>query len=257
MKGKTGVVALVQARMSSSRLPGKVLMRCGRGTFLGQQIQRIESAQVFDEVVVLTSSDSSDDPIVQFCDSFGIAYFRGNLSNVFNRFQSYLLNHRGRFTHFARFTADCPFVCSDIAKQLVKLALENGEDYLSNTLYPTFPDGMDIEIVRISAFLKLLDINLSSYEYEHVTPGLYLRPVEFSLGNLVTKPNLSNYRWTLDEPRDSDFLSRVASDYPEIVLDSRYTKIRDFILVGGSESSKTTLRERISPGPWTEYPLSI
>lgn len=257
MNRSTGVVALVQARMSSSRLPGKVLMPCGQNTFLGQQIQRIKSAGVFDDVVVLTSLDTSDDPIFEFCNSLGHAIFRGELLNVFKRFQSFLSIYGDRFTYFARFTADCPFVCSDIAKKLVDLTLENEKDYLSNTLRPTFPDGMDIEIVKISSFLKLLNKNLSDYECEHVTPGLYLRPEEFSLGNLITNPNLANYRWTLDKAEDSEFLSMVATNHPDVVQNSTYMKIRDFILAGGSENSKTTFRESISPGPWIEYPFPI
>ena len=162
----SGVVALVQARMSSSRLPGKVLLPCGKNTFLGQQLKRVYSSKRISKVVVLTSTHESDDNIVDFCENSEIPFFRGNLQNVFRRFSDFLAQNSKDYRFFVRLTADCPFTCSDLIDEAIKIAAEGDYDYVSNTLLPTFPDGMDIEVVKISSFLQLNELNLSDYERE-------------------------------------------------------------------------------------------
>ena len=254
-KSNASVVALVQARMSSSRLPGKVLLPCGSSTFLGQQIKRIRASHRISKIVVLTSTHESDDKIAEFCTNSNISFFRGNLHDVFHRFHDFLTQYPQEFRYFARLTADCPFTCSDLIDETIKIAFEGDYDYVSNTLLPTFPDGMDTEIVKIETFLQLSEYDLSEYEREHVTPGLYFRPKEFRLANLTTSPNLSQFRWTLDTESDSIFLSEISENYPDLVSNPRFELIKELILEKGATFPQTELRKAISTGPWTEYPL--
>lgn len=251
-----GILALVQARMSSKRLPGKVLMPCGQGTFLSQQLKRISSSKNVRKVVVLTSSDDSDEAIVDFCTSHDTQVFRGNLHDVFQRFYDFLEHESSNLSHFARLTADCPFICSDLIDDVAEIALQSDFDYVSNTLEPTFPDGMDVEVIKIESFLNLKGINLNSYEREHVTPGIYFRPGIYSLANLTNSLNLSHYRWTLDTLSDATFLSKISNEFPEIVTNPSYRKIKELILDKGNYFPKTDTRKPISEGPWIEYSYS-
>ena len=248
-----GVVALLQARMSSSRLPGKVLLPCGESTFLGQQIMRIRSSRLISKIIVLTSTHESDDSIANYCNNLNIPVFRGNLHDVYQRFYDYLNSLSQEMKYFVRLTADCPFACGDLIDEVVRIALDSDCDYASNTLLPTFPDGMDVEVVKIASFLKLNDYKLNSYEREHVTPGLYFRPEIFSLANLSTSPNFSNFRLTLDTKWDADFLSRISDLYPNLVAVPTYSKIRDLITSDEENFPQTQIRNAISKGPWVEY----
>ena len=137
------VYALIQARMSSSRFPGKVIQELQSKPMILSQIERVLKSRSIDDVYVLTSTDSSDDVLCDILLDAGIRVFRGNLLNVNTRFLDFLENNPDCEV-FIRLTADCPLSCSDIIDRSVTILKENNLDYVSNTLFPTFPDGMDV-----------------------------------------------------------------------------------------------------------------
>jgi spore coat polysaccharide biosynthesis protein SpsF len=157
--------------------------------------------------VVATSIDGSDDELVRVLDDAGVTVRRGPLDDVVGRFA--LVVDEFNPDQIVRLTADCPLTDPAVIDVVIDEHLERDGDYTSNTLTPTFPDGLDVECVSRTAFARLLALDLTPAEREHVTLGLYSRPDQFSLHNVTQSPDRSNLRWTVDVPADLDFVEAV------------------------------------------------
>lgn len=193
--------------MSSSRLPGKVLKEINGMPMIYWQLNRIAKARSVDKIVVATSTDTSDNPLAEFLISQKVDFVRGSLSNVKERFDLALREFPA--DSFIRLTGDCPLVMPSLIDQLAANFDSAEVDYLSNTIIPTFPDGLDIEIVASDAFKRLGDNGLSKAEMEHVTYGLYSRLGKFRVQNFANTQDLSDLRWTVDYQEDLDFVRQV------------------------------------------------
>ena len=204
-------VAILQARMSSSRLPGKVMMPLNGEPMIYRQIERIRRASTIDEVIVATSTDPSNDSLVEFLQNQGIEVFRGSLNDVLSRFSE--IQKDIKSTAIVRLTGDCPLVMPELIDKMVAKFYEANVDYLSNTLELTYPDGLDVEVVRPSVFTKLAELDLSETEREHVTLGIYSRPSIFTLENFHGGEDLSQRRWTVDYLEDLVFVRQVFSEF--------------------------------------------
>jgi spore coat polysaccharide biosynthesis protein SpsF len=204
-------LAILQARMSSSRLPGKVMLKLNGKPMIFHQIERIRQASTVDEVVVATSIDSSDDSLSDFLVENEIRVFRGSLNNVLSRFLEIqqILNPTG----VIRLTGDCPLVMPELIDRMVHCFWDSNLDYLSNTLELTFPDGLDVEVFKPSTLEKLAKFDLSEQEKEHVTLGIYTRPSMFTLRNFRGETDLSQHRWTVDYLEDFDFIREIYSAF--------------------------------------------
>ena len=204
-------VAILQARMSSSRLPGKVMMPINGEPMIYRQIERIRQASTIDEVIVATSTDPSDDSLVEFLLDKGIEVFRGSLNDVLSRFSE--IQKVIKSTAIIRLTGDCPLVMPELIDRMMAKFYDTNVDYLSNTLEPTYPDGLDVEIIRPSVFGKLAALDLNDAEREHVTLGIYSRPEIFVLENFRCDEDLSQRRWTIDYLEDLVFVRRVFNQF--------------------------------------------
>ena len=224
-------IGLIQARMSSHRLPGKVLKPIGG---------------------VLTSTESSDDEIESFCIENGILCIRGPLGHVFLRFRNYLQEISEIFPYFFRFTADCPLICTDVVDRISSLMFTNQVDYISNTLRPTFPDGLDVEMIRTRTFLEIDPNSLNSYEIEHVTPAVYLRDGN-RLGNLTHRENMSGVRLTLDTEKDLRLLNRLALESDTLQTDATYDELLKLINMHCQKEDFGSERPRITKLEFEEY----
>jgi len=225
MRGHTLVV--LQARMSSSRLPGKVMMEINGKPMIYWQIQRILSSKCVDSLVVATSIDPSDDSLVLFLEENSINIYRGALDNVLSRY----IEVSERYAHDAliRLTGDCPLVMPELIDQMVGAFYEQDVEYLSNTLEPTFPDGMDIEIIKEGVLDQLLSFNLNKKEKEHVTYGVYTRPELFRLANFRNTHDFSAQRWTVDYQEDLDFVRRVFLEFKGREATFTYQEVNEFL----------------------------
>jgi spore coat polysaccharide biosynthesis protein SpsF len=203
-------LVILQARMSSTRLPGKVMEIVNDSPMIWWQIQRIIGSKA-NKIVLATSNEYSDDALVEFATSAGIEVYRGDLNDVFSRFEGVINDSPSQ--NFIRLTADCPLVMPMLIDSMIEYYDQNSFDYLSNTLTPPYPDGLDIEIVRTSAFQRLSQCDLTQQEREHVTLGMYSRPNEFVCSNFPNSTNLSDLRWTVDYPEDLAFIRRVYSNF--------------------------------------------
>lgn len=201
------ILAVLQARMSSSRLPGKVLKPILGVPMLKLQIERIRRSQLIDCLVVATSTDVTDDSIEELCKEIECICFRGNLEDVLDRYYRASLAHFPK--HVVRLTGDCPLVDSSLIDRLISFHIEGGFDYSSNCLEPTFPDGLDAEIMTFDTLCQAWRQAASSVEREHVTLYINSRPAEFKLGSYKQNENMSHLRWTVDEDRDFELVERI------------------------------------------------
>ena len=204
-------IAILQARMSSSRLPGKVLRPLGGRPMLARQIERVRRARLLDNLVVATSVEASDDAIAEFCAREKVDCHRGSLDDVLARFHG-AARAFGPTDHVVRLTGDCPLSDPTIIDACVALHLANGADYTSNAFDRNYPDGLDVEVVRFAALERIAREATEPYEREHVTPRLYRNPQTFSLDALKAPRDLSALRWTVDTPADFAFVERVFAE---------------------------------------------
>lgn len=202
------IVAIIQARMSSTRLPGKVLANIAGRPMLWHVVHRVHQARLIDRVVVATSTKTADDPIVDFCQQEGIKYFRGSEEDVLDRFYR-TARHFGA-DPIVRITADCPLIDPEVIDKVISMYLENDYDYVTNTLRYTYPDGLDTEIISFKALEHAWREAERPRDREHVTP--FIRNSGFfSVLNVENERDLSReeHRWVVDEPRDLEFMREV------------------------------------------------
>ena len=201
-------VAVLQARMSSNRLPGKVMRPILGQPMIALQIERVRRSRRLAEVVVATSVDPSDDPLSEFLPTIGVRVVRGPLDDVLGRFIAVIdtLNLTG---DLVRLTADCPLADPEVIDACIDLRAKGGFDYASNGRLRTYPRGLDVEVFRIEALQQAARETNAAYDREHVTPWLYRPDTPFSQGQLVQETDESHLRWTVDLPADFEFVRRV------------------------------------------------
>ena len=220
------VVAIVQARMGSSRLPGKVLRDLSGRPMLQQQLQRLRLCKMLDEIVVATTNEPQDDPIVSLCRLMNIRFFRGCEHDVLARYWG--AAQESNADAIVRVTADCPLIAPEITDQVVRALLDQSTwyDYASNVLNRTYPRGLDTEVFWRDTLERMYRMASSKMAREHVTYYLHQeKPDLFSLLS-VTDPsyNASHLRWTVDTPDDLIMMKAI---YRELDLNKGYLSYKD------------------------------
>ncbi|MGA2965007.1 MAG: aminotransferase class III-fold pyridoxal phosphate-dependent enzyme, partial [Terriglobales bacterium] len=205
--GKGPVVAIIQARMGSSRLPGKSIAEIEGMPMLWHVIQRVKRASLVDRVVVATTTAPADDAIEKMCGENGVPCYRGSENDVLDRYY-----HAARAENAAqvvRITADCPLIDPEAIDRVVRRFQCGDLDYASNAMVRTYPDGLDTEIFSFSALERAWHEAGKTSEREHVTP--YLRSEKFRTANVANNLEFSHLycRWTVDEPEDLEFVRAV------------------------------------------------
>lgn len=218
------ILGIIQARMSSSRLPGKVLKPLGDKPMIVYQYERTCLAKLLDEVVVATSEDSSDDELAKILGTNSINYFRGSLDNVLDRF--YQIAKKSEADIVVRLTGDCPFSDPEVIDQVIQYHKDQGGEYTSNCRPPTFPDGLDVEMFSFDALETAWKNSTTVREKEHVSPYIV---ANYEKNNYEFEKNLSHYRWTIDEPEDYEFATKVFNQISEKGLVADFKNIRDIV----------------------------
>ena len=205
------VLAIIQARVGSTRLPNKVLMPLGDKTVIEQVIERVSRSKYIDEIVVATSIEKNNLLLIKLCSEKNIRVFAGSEEDVLDRF--YQVAKLIKPKHIVRITADCPLHDPYIIDSVINKHIKIKVDYTSNTDPPTYPDGLDVEVFTFGS-LKIAWENAKLLsQREHVTP--YIRESErFSKFNVRNDNDLSELRWTLDEQRDYDMIKQVYDNFP-------------------------------------------
>lgn len=201
------IALVVQARMGSSRLPGKVLTPVLGRPLLSYELERLRDVQGVAFRVVATTLDASDDPVARLAEDEGFIAVRGSVLDVLDRFVQ-AAETTGADT-IIRATADCPLIDPDVIDVVVARFLEGEWDYVSNTLRRTYPRGLDVEVMRAGVLIELSNGANSRAEREHVTPFIYSHPERFSIGQVQQDYDASGERWTVDVPEDVDLVRRI------------------------------------------------
>jgi spore coat polysaccharide biosynthesis protein SpsF len=201
------VVAIIQARMGSTRLPGKVMKDLAGETVLARVVERVRRAGEIEEVIIATTHQAEDDSIVDECRRLKVRGFRGEVNDVLDRY--YRAAKEAKAEAIVRITSDCPLIEPEITDKTVRAFLERRPDYASNVLKRTYPRGLDTEIMTWEALDRSWREARESYEREHVTPYIYENPEQFALHSVFGETDYSALRWTLDAPEDLAFLRAV------------------------------------------------
>lgn len=219
------IVSIVQARMGSTRLPGKVLADIAGITLIDRIIARVRAAPSVGSVVVATSDSSEDDELVEHVRKTGLAsIYRGSEFDVLARFAGAATMSRADIV--VRITADDPFKDAEVIEQGIGLLVSDTSlDYCSNTLRPTYPEGLDVEVFRASALHRAHSEAKLPSEREHVTPFIWKNPGLFRALNFEYERDLSSWRWTVDYPEDLEFARNVYSHFRDQPLISFKTII--------------------------------
>ncbi len=204
-------VAIIQGRMSSSRLPGKILMDIAGKPMLMRVVERARKAKTVDEVVFATTTDLRDDPVTDFCQSHGVACWRGSLADVLDRIYQAARHYQAEI--IVRLTADCPLLDPGLVDETVALLQTRQADFACNRLPPpyrrTYPIGLDCEVCTLAALERAWREAAAPYEREHVMPYLYEVEGRFKVAVLDYRVNYGSLRWTVDTAQDLDLVRQI------------------------------------------------
>lgn len=203
------VVCIIQARMGSTRLPGKVLKDLFGKTVLEHLIERVKQSKLIDEIIIATTESEKDNAIVEQAEKSGVKYFRGSEKDVLNRY--YNAAKESNAAIVVRITSDCPLIDPFIIDDVIRFFQENDYSIVTNAgndlNQRTYPRGLDVEVFSFEALQKAFKYATENYQREHVTPYIYehAEKIYYYKNNI----DYSNYRWTLDTEEDFELISMI------------------------------------------------
>lgn len=202
---------IIQARMGSTRLPGKVLKNLDSDkTVLDYVIQQLRNSKLIDKLVIATTDLEEDEVITKHARVIGIEYFRGSSLNVLDRF--YNCAKKFSFSTIVRITADCPLIDPQIVDLVIEKFKEQSYDYGTNCFPRTFPYGTEVEVFSFNALERMWKNATMPYEKEHVTPYIKEHNEEFRIFNIKNKKDISNYRYVIDVINDLQLVRKIVSN---------------------------------------------
>ena len=240
------VVAIVQARMGSSRLPGKVLAELGGTTMLAQVVRRLDAARRVAKIVVATSTAVEDDAIVHAAGQLGAGVHRGSAADVLGRF--FGAARAFRADAIVRITADCPLIDPGVVDQVIA-ALAGDMDYASNTHERTFPRGLDVEALHRDVLERITRLGRSAAAREHVTSYAMEHPELFRIAHVRADHDDSDLRWTVDTPED---LATMQKLYSELGLGADLRPYHEIVAAVRARPELAAGNAHVVQKPWQE-----
>lgn len=237
------ILAITQARYGSTRLPAKILKKVNGMTLLEIHLRRILKSELITKLKVATTNEEGAGYIVDVADKLGVECFKGSIDDVLERF--YKTAEPECPDYVVRLTSDCPLIDPEIIDRVIQKCIDSGCDYVSNTLDPTFPDGIDTEVFKFSALIKAYDGAKLKSEREHVTPYIW-KNSSFKGGTIFTSDNyyntedMSAERITVDTPEDFELIRRVVE---ALGIDCPYT---DYIKYLSNEKDIRALNQHFN-----------
>ena len=204
------ITAIVQARIGSSRLRGKVLKKINSKETIILLLERLSRAKKINDIIVAIPNTKENDVLFEVLKKHKYKIFRGSEKNVLKRFYETAKMYNSKI--IVRITSDCPLVDHKIIDSMIKLLIDKKKDYVSNASPPSFPDGLDVEVFNFKSLRKAYFSTKDKYDLEHVTPFLR-KSGKFNTYNYASKQDFSNFRVTLDEKKDLDLIRNIYSFY--------------------------------------------
>jgi len=207
-------LAIVQARMNSTRFPGKVMKNINGKPVIELLLSRLAKSEKIDKIILATSINAENDSLSKYVKSIGYDIFRGNEEDVLERYYKAAEVYDPETV--VRITGDCPLIDPELVDKVIEYFYTSGADYVSNTISPTFPDGLDTEVFSFNSLITANKKAKSKYEREHVTP--FIKSSEsFRAENVSGEIDHSKKRWTLDDPQDFEVINNIFNHYyPDI-----------------------------------------
>ncbi|WP_431811458.1 cytidylyltransferase domain-containing protein [Lysinibacillus sp. FW12] len=214
------IVAIIQARMGSTRLPGKILKKVNGRPLLSYQIERLKQSNYINDLVIATTIDEKDDLIVEFCEKNNILSFRGSEKDVLARY--YETAKAFKAEAIVRITSDCPIIDVQVVDKTIQFFIDKNFEYVSNTVERTYPRGLDTEIFTFAALEIAYNEAILERDREHVTAYFYTNPDIFKIGSVCNEIDYSKYRWTVDTEEDFQLIKNIIenlySENPQFTL---------------------------------------
>ncbi|MNW45222.1 3-deoxy-manno-octulosonate cytidylyltransferase [compost metagenome] len=204
------ITAIIQARMGSTRLPGKVMKQLMDRTVLGHVITRCQAIPIISKVVVATTTLDEDQEICEEAMKYGVSVYRGSKDNVLSRYYEAATIEQSDV--IVRITSDCPLIDPKISEDVINSFLHNDYDYVSSGLSNTFPRGLDTEVFTYKALQEAYNRATKEYEFEHVTPYIYQHRDKFKVATYKNSTDQSQYRLTLDTEEDWELIFKIYND---------------------------------------------
>jgi spore coat polysaccharide biosynthesis protein SpsF (cytidylyltransferase family) len=239
---KLKIVAIVQARIGSKRFPEKVLAEVNKMPMILRQLSRISRSSMIKEIIIAIPEGTQNSKLARILQESGYRVIRGPENNVLERFLKVITESEPDIC--IRLTADCPLVMPEIIDEMLGKFLKLKPDYLSNTVHPTFPDGLDIEIFKPKALIELSKLQLKEYEKEHVTIGFHNRQDQFQVVNFHTSENHSSFRWTVDYEEDLLFVRKVYGHFAGSEDVFSYSDVLDWVYSSKAHESLMSSHKR-------------
>ena len=223
--------AIIQARMGSRRLPGKVLFAVGGKPLLGWMLDRLSTCNQIDQIIVATSVDKSDDAIEEFANSYGCNLFRGSHDDVLDRYYQTARSLKCSPDLVVRLTADCPLIDPEVVDNIIEIMKKSPLDFISNSepLPSSWPDGMDVSIMTFSALTKAWEIAKKPSEREHVTFIFWEKDNHFKCQRVECHEDFSQYRLTVDYKEDFDLVKNIILNFINKEKDLRFVSMQEII----------------------------
>lgn len=211
------IVTVIQTRMSSTRLPGKVMLPILGKPLLIRMLERVQSAKLTGDLIVATSINNDDDEIEKLCDQNNITCFRGHLTDLLDR--HYQVAVKFRADAVVKIPSDCPLIDPRVIDRVIQHYIDSEEfDFVSNLHPATYPDGNDVEIMSFASLECAWKDAAKDYEREHTTPFIWEHRDVFNVGNVLWETGLdysTSHRWTIDYPEDYEFIRKIFEElYP-------------------------------------------
>lgn len=203
------IVCIMQARIGSTRLPGKVIKKiCGK-TVLEHDIDRLKRVKNINKIVIATTSLEKDNVIVEEADRLKVSYYRGSEEDVLSRY--YYAAKENNADIVVRVTSDCPLIDSEVTEKIIQYYLDNSQkyDYVSNTIDRTYPRGLDTEVFSFKSLQRAFNEAENQSEREHVTPYIWRNTELFKLAQCKNDIDYSSLRWTLDTVEDFELINKI------------------------------------------------
>ena len=240
------IIAILQARMGSTRLPGKVLKDIGGKTMLARVVRRAQRATLLDRIVVATTVEPSDDVIVAECQRLGVSIFRGDEQDVLDRYYRAAKAYEAEAV--VRITSDCPLIDPEVIDSVVCAFLDKKPDCASNALVRTYPRGLGTSVMTMAALTRTWHEAREPYQRTHVTVYIHQNPGLFRLLAVMGETDYSSYRWTVDTPEDLAFVRAV---YAHLGNDDTFSW-RDVLEILAQEPELMELNRHIRQKALTE-----